>query len=160
MWMKKMKALVDRLHEIYMFVSAVGFVLVIFIVFLGVVMRYVFHNPLTWAEELSIFLFTWIAFISGGMLQKDDEHMAIGFVVEALPKPLQTFIDYLVKALIIIMSGVLIYSVCQVFPMKKGLYTAALQIPRNMYNVPIILFAVSVILFSVYQMAAGTKNEN
>ena len=41
----------------------------------GVVSRYVFHNPLTWTDELATTLFAWLAMLGAALATRADRHM-------------------------------------------------------------------------------------
>lgn len=55
------------------------------IAFINVVARYVFDASLTWATELTIFLFLWSAFFGAAYCFKKDAHIAIDIVLAAVP---------------------------------------------------------------------------
>jgi TRAP-type C4-dicarboxylate transport system permease small subunit len=54
-------------------------------VFANVIMRYFFHSGLTWAEEVSRFLFIWLIFLGSIVAFKDNEHLGIDALVRKLP---------------------------------------------------------------------------
>ena len=47
------------------------------LLFANVVLRYVFHAPINWAEELTLYLMVWIVFIGGSMAVRTRGHIAI-----------------------------------------------------------------------------------
>ena len=47
------------------------------LVFLAVVMRYVFNNPLTWGEELIVALLTWMVFLGSAAAVRSQMHIRI-----------------------------------------------------------------------------------
>jgi C4-dicarboxylate transporter DctQ subunit len=53
--------------------------------FVNVVARYVFDASLTWATELSIFLFIWSAFFAAAYCFKKDAHIGIDIILELVP---------------------------------------------------------------------------
>jgi TRAP-type C4-dicarboxylate transport system permease small subunit len=60
------------------------FLMMVFI--LGnVILRYFFNSGLTWAEELSRFLFVWIVFIGAIGAMKDNKHLGFSSVVKQMP---------------------------------------------------------------------------
>ena len=46
----------------------------------GVVMRYVFNNPLTWSDELSVILMLWMTFWSAAFVVPEREHVSFDLV--------------------------------------------------------------------------------
>jgi len=63
-----------------------------------VVLRYVFNNPLTWSEELARYLFIWCAFLGWLVASRRHSHLAMTFVVDRLPRSVQTVIGVLIQA--------------------------------------------------------------
>lgn len=55
----------------------------------GVFCRYVLNAPLSWSEEVARFAMIWAAFIGGALAFRRGGHIAIGFVVDVLPKTLR-----------------------------------------------------------------------
>ena len=70
--MQKVIKVLDELEKIVLFS---GFAFVIFIVFLQVILRYVFHSSLTWVEELTRYLFVWLTWIAAARAVRDDKHI-------------------------------------------------------------------------------------
>lgn len=66
-------------------IAVIGITLGVTVSFVNVVARYVFDASLTWASELSIFLFIWSAFFGAAYCFKKDAHIAIDIVLERVP---------------------------------------------------------------------------
>jgi len=47
------------------------------LLFANVVLRYVFLSPISWAEEITLYLMVWIVFIGGSVAVRGRGHMAI-----------------------------------------------------------------------------------
>lgn len=78
LWLARVRALAG--------VIATGLFATIFLVFLvAIAMRYLFKQPLAWADELNIILFLWVMFIAGAFVLRDDEHVAFDIVWQAAP---------------------------------------------------------------------------
>lgn len=56
------------------------------IVLAQVVLRYVFRAPLIWAEEASVFLMIWIAFVGAGLALREGAHIAMNLLPARLPR--------------------------------------------------------------------------
>jgi TRAP-type transport system small permease protein len=59
------------------------------LVFGNVVLRYVFNSGITWSEEMSRFLFVWMVFLGAVGALKDNMHLGVDIVVNALPVKLK-----------------------------------------------------------------------
>jgi tripartite ATP-independent transporter DctM subunit len=67
--------------------EAVGAALVLaetYILFAGVVSRYVFNSPLMWTDELANFLFLWLAMLGAVVAFRRDAHMRLTTFVNSL----------------------------------------------------------------------------
>ena len=68
-----------------------------------VVARFIFQNPTSWSEELSVILMTWIGYMGIAIGIKERKHTTVGFFVERLPplaqKLINRFNDLLVLAI-------------------------------------------------------------
>ncbi len=67
-----------------------GGVIAAFLVFVAltfgqVVLRYGFGRPLTWAEEVSRYLFVWVVFVGAGVAARYRGHIALDFLVNRFP---------------------------------------------------------------------------
>ncbi|MBW2037325.1 MAG: TRAP transporter small permease [Deltaproteobacteria bacterium] len=66
------------------------------VTFSQVVFRYVFHQPLSWSEELARFLFMWIALLGAAYGFKVKSHFAVIFVVKRFGKKAQRLTRHLI----------------------------------------------------------------
>ncbi len=76
---------------------------------LQVITRYVLNDPFAWTEEASRYLYVYIVFLGASAAVSDRSHVAIGFIVGALPRPLQWTVSFGVNLLILFMLGNLIW---------------------------------------------------
>ncbi len=63
------------------------------VVFTGVLLRYVFKIPLIWGEELSLFMFIWLALLSGSVAVRRRLHFRMAELIAKLPKSVRTAFD-------------------------------------------------------------------
>ncbi len=69
------------------------FIGLVVVVFTGVLLRYVFKIPLIWGEELSLFLFIWLALLSASIAVRRRLHVRMAELIAKLPKPLRASFD-------------------------------------------------------------------
>lgn len=66
----------------------------------GVVCRYVLNNPITWADEVSRYIFVWCTFLGATLVLRKNEHLSINFILNKLPRKMhQTISTYLLFAM-------------------------------------------------------------
>ena len=71
----------------------------------NVLQRYVFAEPLFWAEEASNWLFVWIGFLSCACAIGDDSHIRVSMLVDMLPARVRRGIDVLLDVLMLFVFG-------------------------------------------------------
>lgn len=97
-----MKAFWDKIKNIDFIISGICLAALVFLTLLGVVMRYVVHNPLIWLEEVQKGLMVWIAFYAGSVAFRHAGHVAIEILVDAMPESVQKTMEYLIGAIVVI----------------------------------------------------------
>jgi TRAP-type transport system small permease protein len=71
------------------------------LVFGNVVLRYAFNSGITWSEEMSRFLFVWMVFLGAIGALKDNMHLGVDIVVNALPVKLKKAVFVLSNILVL-----------------------------------------------------------
>jgi len=66
-------------------IAAIGIAGGVALAFTNVVARYVFGSSLTWAGELTVYLFLWSAFFGAAYCFKEDAHISITILLEKVP---------------------------------------------------------------------------
>jgi len=66
-------------------IAAIGIAGGVALAFYNVVARYVFGSSLTWAGELTVYLFLWSAFFGAAYCFKQDAHISITILLEKVP---------------------------------------------------------------------------
>jgi C4-dicarboxylate transporter DctQ subunit len=66
-------------------IAALGISAGVALAFYNVVARYIFDSSLTWASELTIFLFLWSTFFGAAYCFKEDAHISISVLLDKLP---------------------------------------------------------------------------
>jgi len=82
-----MKFIDNIIIGISKFITAFGIAAGVALAFVNVVARYVFESSLSWASELTIYLFLWSVFFGAVYCFKKDAHIAVDvFLLKAPPK--------------------------------------------------------------------------
>jgi TRAP-type transport system small permease protein len=76
---------------------------------LQVITRYVFNDPFAWTEEVSRYLYVYIVFLGSSVAVSDRSHVAIGFLVAALPRPLQWAVSFAINLMILFLLANLVW---------------------------------------------------
>jgi len=103
--MKSKNKLIHLLSNLDWAVTCIAMAVLIFVTFLGVIMRYFLNSPLVWTEEVQLWCFVWVAFIGGGATFRMGEHVAIDIFVDLLPKALRKVVrvfEYIVVVAVLL----------------------------------------------------------
>ena len=68
-------------------IAALGIAAGVALAFANVVARYVFDSSLTWASELTIYLFLWSTFFGAAYCFKEDAHISISILLDKVSAP-------------------------------------------------------------------------
>lgn len=86
----------------------------------GVFWRYVLRDPLSWPNELALFLFLWIVFLAASLVARDDDHFKVGFFLERRSERTQQIVNIVLNLLKLFFLIVFIYHSIAVFPRQAG----------------------------------------
>ena len=75
------------------------------VVFLQVLYRYVFSQPLQWSEELARYLFVWLSIIGAALALQKKGHFGLDLFYKMLSTRLQRFIKFPV----VLLMGIVIF---------------------------------------------------
>lgn len=155
--MSRMKMIIRWLDE--HFEEMVLIILLLMIAGLSgmqVVMRKIFHNPLTWSEELCRFCFVWSGFLGIGYSIRNGSIIRINTVVGMVPAMVQKIMN--LAANIISLIFFLFFFLTSIETIKKvaasGQISPALEIPISiLYMGAMIGFLLAIIrvLQSIYK---------
>lgn len=82
------------------------FVLLVLAIFLQVVMRFIFNNPLSWTEALARLLFVWLTWMGVSIGAREGEHIKITALTEKFPHKLGQAVNILSELIVIAICGV------------------------------------------------------
>ena len=103
----------------------------IVVVLAQVIWRYVFNNSLTWTEELSRYLFTWIIFLGAAVAIRDNSHIKVEFLVSRLPKRIRPALEVINTALIMLFLAFIAVAGFLWVKLNSGTRSPALELPVN-----------------------------
>jgi TRAP-type C4-dicarboxylate transport system permease small subunit len=83
-------------------IPAVLFGVLVVSVLVGVATRYLFNAPLLWTGQLGTFAFLWMVFLAASGAWRQNMHMAIDLLGQALPSSSQVFHKLFVQLLALV----------------------------------------------------------
>jgi TRAP-type transport system small permease protein len=77
--------------------------------FVQVVLRYVFDTSLFWAEEVILFIFTWVIFLAAAVNLERGSQFGVDVLVNLLPRGARALIQGLVQGVVGVILGVFVW---------------------------------------------------
>ncbi len=142
----------------YLGVATVSVVLIL--VVLQVTMRYIFNAPLTWSEELAVFVLVWLSFVGSVICMRDHEHIEIEILVDNLPAKIRPAVIALSRIISAVFLAVLVYEGIEVTQMNFDTPSAANQIHMGYVYMIIPLGALGMLYYDLkdlWKMRKGGK---
>lgn len=88
-----LKKIFDNLEE-YFLVGTLG--ISVIIVFIQVIMRYLFHNSLSWSEEVARYLFLWLSWIGASYAVRERAHFRVEIFANLMKGRVRQYYDILI----------------------------------------------------------------
>jgi len=112
LFFSSISSILDKISRAIVLIASSIMVLAIL---LQVFCRYVLNSPLSWPEELTIYLMAWLAFIGSAVAVKSSEHIGVDLLLVFLPERAKVLLLFIVKLIMMIFA---------VFLFKAGLQFA------------------------------------
>lgn len=114
--LKPLKWFVLHIEEI---ISVTAITVMLCAIFLNVLMRYVFHSPTAWADELSMICLAYVTFVGGAAAYKRNLHFGIDILLEKMPPKCRDFVRRATNFAFILLFGYLTVLGYQLFDNAK-----------------------------------------
>lgn len=137
------RLLLDRFEEI---VGGAAFVAMTAMVFVNVVCRYLFNDPIPGSDELATLAFTWTTFLGASLGIKRQIHLGIEFVTRLFPPRVQLLCGVLVSALIGLFAVLLLFYSWHIMRSAHLKLTPVLQWPYTIVYLAVPVGALLMLL--------------
>jgi TRAP-type C4-dicarboxylate transport system permease small subunit len=104
-----MKWLCDELEKALGLICAFSLGAFAFLIILDVACRFVFHFPITWLNELSIFLFQLTSFTGAAIALRKGMHFGLGLMVKDVWPTLSKFFQPIAIVIVAITACLIVY---------------------------------------------------
>jgi TRAP-type C4-dicarboxylate transport system permease small subunit len=112
------------------------------IVFISVLFRYVFNNPLTWTEELASLLFAWVTFVGAYVSFRSRSHISIDTLVIFLPSAARQWVARFVDVCVLLLLALFLWEGISLTMTTWSLEYPAMEISRGYLYLAIPVGAV------------------
>ncbi|MCX7788528.1 MAG: TRAP transporter small permease [Spirochaetes bacterium] len=89
----RLELLFQRLNKGVGYAAGIGNLVMGILLFVEVVLRYIFHSPTTWSQEVAIYIFTWTMFAGAAYTLSVGKHIHIDVLVSRLPEKPRRLIE-------------------------------------------------------------------
>ena len=122
------KKILNHFEE-YILVSSLMFT--VLLIFIQIVMRYIFHNSLSWSEELARYIFLWQIWLGASFAVKEHRHLRIEAFLNLMPKKINKYVELLSLLIWCCFSLFLAYkgSELVIILIKRGQVSPAMRMP-------------------------------
>ena len=156
--MQKFKRIVDAMDRTATWITYISVTVMVLMVALQVISRYVFHNSISFSEELARYMFIWTVAIGSSMALKSRSHVSVGVFVDALPAKAGKIIKPIADLLAVFFFSLLfIFGVVMVFKTRTQT-TPALGMSMGLVYLSIPVGAVILIIDGIYNACMDFLN--
>ena len=74
----------DFIQKILSFIVGTTLTVMVLLIFLQVIFRYVLQLPLSWAEELAQYVFSWLIFSGATIAYRENKHISVELLTDAI----------------------------------------------------------------------------
>jgi TRAP-type C4-dicarboxylate transport system permease small subunit len=107
---RSLRRLSDGLNVVCKWVGAVLLLAMTAIIVIQVIARYVVGSSLSWTEETSRFFFIWVVLLGTAIGVHDGSHVAVEFVLNRLPKPVNRFLKMSYTLCLCTLTGIMVWA--------------------------------------------------
>jgi len=105
-----MEKLVSKIQNAHLFFMIILYISFVFLIFIQVIFRYVFHTSILWAQEFSTVLFVWVVFLSAAYSLKIGNHFILNIInYKKISKRVDKIVNIIVSIVLLFCILVLIY---------------------------------------------------
>ncbi|SBV93348.1 Tripartite ATP-independent periplasmic transporter DctQ component [uncultured Alphaproteobacteria bacterium] len=130
------------------------------IIFSQVVARYVFHQSLSWSEEVGRYVFVWITFLGLAAAFKSGSHVALDLLVKAVGPRFRRGLEILNGVLVVVLASSLLLSGIRLLEFGMRQRSPALGIPMSWVYIVEPVSGAILLYFSVralWACASGAR---
>ena len=139
-------------------VLALGIALVMCLL-ISIFFRYVIGQALSWPEELSMFLFTWLVLLTSSLGVREGFHVRLSILFERLPSPIRKVLARLITLAITAFGAILIYSGNDLVVRAAGHLSATIGYPLEIINCSTSVCGALIVVHSLSCLLSSEKED-
>lgn len=144
---------IDNCMKVFSVFTGYLIAIFMFILFVQVVLRFVFKNPIYGADELVTALMVWSMALGNAIVYWNNEHAIIEFCMKKAPRYLKVLMHHLTNIIVLITSLVYIPGGVSLFKMQQKLIPlGGLPFTKAYYYaLPVIVMGVLLVALSAFK---------
>jgi TRAP-type transport system small permease protein len=130
---------------------------IVAVVFSNVIGRYFLHSPIRWSDEVSLFLFLWLAYLGALAALMAGRHYSFSGMIDMFPTKLRLAAKTLSDLLVLVMLGVLVWCGGQLVELLRFQRSPAIDLPIYYVYSALPLVSLLMALVVAYQIVARLR---
>jgi TRAP-type C4-dicarboxylate transport system permease small subunit len=127
----------------------------------SVFFRYVVGQALSWPEEISLILFTWLVLLTGSLGVREEFHVKLTLFSSRLPELYRRILEMTIQVFIAAFGLILVYSGYDLVQRTAQHLTPTLRLPLDWVNYSASVCGVLIFLHAVAALArTGNREAN
>jgi len=139
-------------------VAATILVFEVALLFACVIARYLFHNPLIWADELAATLFVWLSALGGALASRRNAHMRLTAFINRTALQLRQKIEVIALLVVAAFVLILVYPAIDYSIDEAIVKTPGLNISNSWRASAVAVAALLIALFSLLRLLVTTPS--
>lgn len=155
--MKALDKFCGLLDTIATFITAVLMIFLTVLIGVNVISRFILNSPIAWQYEATLVCLSWVVFIGMSITFRNDEHMRLTFVSNAMPEKMQNI--WLVVMDVLVLLFLAYGGYCSISVVQNAMPTLYQTIPvsRGLFYMP---FPIGCLLSIVHIINNSYKRLN
>ena len=142
-------------------IVAAAFILVTTVlVIMNVFLRYFMNTGIVWSEDVATGCFVWSVFVGSAAAYKNGALLGVDILVKKFPKPIYNVIEFLVKAILVVINGALTYLSCVYVSLSYTKPTPVLGVSSAWISSSLIVCFGLTTIYSFMHLVEFVKNMN
>jgi TRAP-type transport system small permease protein len=142
-----------------MYLSVLGLLVIVAIVFYQVFGRYVLNSSPTWAENLALVLVLYVTLIAAAVGVRDAGHIGMESLLILLPDRVRDRIELVIHVCILLFGAAMAYNGWILGKSVMHYKIANLNLSEAVRYVPLSLSGILIVLFSIEHIIALLRGE-
>jgi len=117
-----------------------------------VVTRYVFSMALSWSEELSLLLFTWVVLLASALGVREGFHVRMDLIADRLPPLARNALAHVIQVVVLVAGAFLCWHGWRYVMATRGSVSAATGYPIELLHLAAPVGGLLIALFAVERM--------